>query len=200
MHADVLDVVEFGEDAQLGELRDAGEEYETEIGCRVFQGTAEIAHDLTELREDGLFMHDIEQRGVIFVDEYDDLTSGLFIGGADETGKAVVRADCGMGDAIGAFVLLEQFVKIMLEAFFVHVFATAHAEMEYGMGSPVFFQSFDGESFEKLAASFKIAFEGGHEQRFAETAGTTEKDVLAVIVGQAEHESSLVDIDAAPLA
>ena len=60
MHGDVGDVVQFAEDAELGKLGDACEEDETEIWLTVFQGTVEVAHDVSQHFQFLIFVDDIQ--------------------------------------------------------------------------------------------------------------------------------------------
>ena len=51
LHGDVADIVQFAEDAELREFRDAGEEDEAQIWVAVFERTVEIAHDVAHSHE-----------------------------------------------------------------------------------------------------------------------------------------------------
>ena len=59
MHADVGNVVQLAEDAQLGELGDAGEEDEAQVGVASLQGAVEVPHHVAEYGKVGFFMHHV---------------------------------------------------------------------------------------------------------------------------------------------
>ena len=58
-HTDVLQIVQFAENAQLRKLGDAREEHEPQIGVTVLQRTVEVAHHLTENGQLLVLMHHI---------------------------------------------------------------------------------------------------------------------------------------------
>ena len=67
-HADIVEVVEFAEDAELRELGDTCDEGELQVWVELFQRTIEVLHDKTQLLEVILLMHNIQQRSIIFID------------------------------------------------------------------------------------------------------------------------------------
>ena len=77
VHADVLDVVQLAEDAQLRELGYACKEDEPQPGVAGLERAVEVAHDLAQHRQVALLVHYVQQRGVVLVDEYHYLPSGL---------------------------------------------------------------------------------------------------------------------------
>ena len=79
VHTDICQVVKLAEDAELRELRDACEEDELEIWVGSLQWRVEIAHDIAEHRQRLLLMHHVKQRGIIFVNEYDNLLACLLV-------------------------------------------------------------------------------------------------------------------------
>ena len=68
MHADVGNVVQLAEDAQLGELGDAGEEDEAQVGVAGLQGAVEVPHHVAEYGKVCFFMHHVQERGIVFID------------------------------------------------------------------------------------------------------------------------------------
>ena len=69
IHGDIRKVVQFAEDAELGEFGDARKEDKLEIGVTVLQRRVEVAHHVAEYGKLGIFMHYIEQWGIIFAAE-----------------------------------------------------------------------------------------------------------------------------------
>ena len=70
-HADHFQVVDLAEDAQLGELRDARDEHETEVWVAVLQRGIERAHKLTHLCQPLFVVEHVEQRSVVLVENHD---------------------------------------------------------------------------------------------------------------------------------
>ena len=77
VHAHIFDVIQFAEDAELREFRDARQEDETEHWLTIFQGTVEIAHRITQNIEHFLLMSHIHQRCIIFINEHHRLLTSL---------------------------------------------------------------------------------------------------------------------------
>ena len=69
-HADILNIVQLAKDAQLGELGDARQEHEAQVGVAGFERTIEIPHDVAQDGQVFFLMHHVEQGGVVFVDEH----------------------------------------------------------------------------------------------------------------------------------
>ena len=91
IHTDVLNIIQFTKDAQLGKLGDAGEEHKTQIRIASFQRTIEIAHHIPKHRQILFFMDNIEKRGVVFINEDNNLTAGLMANATDKSGKTIIQ-------------------------------------------------------------------------------------------------------------
>ncbi len=68
-HTDVIEVIEFAEDAELRELGDTRDEGELQIWVEHLQRTIEVLHDEAQRFQIFLFMHYIQQRGIIFIND-----------------------------------------------------------------------------------------------------------------------------------
>ena len=90
-HTDIDEVVEFAEDAHLRELRDARQEYEAQVRVAGFQWRVEVAHHLSQLRQVLLFVHHIQQRCIVFVNEHNHLLARLGVGMLNEPYKSLVE-------------------------------------------------------------------------------------------------------------
>ena len=90
-HADVFNVVQFTEDAQLRELGDSRQEHEAQIRIAGFERAIKVAHDVAEDRQVLFFMRHVEQGGVVFVNEHHHLAARLFVCTMDKVCKACVR-------------------------------------------------------------------------------------------------------------
>ncbi len=69
-HTDIINIVQFAEDAELREFGDAGDENELQIRVELLERTVEVLHNEAKLRKVFLLVNHIEQRGIVFV--YDD--------------------------------------------------------------------------------------------------------------------------------
>ena len=176
---DVLQVVQLAEYAELGELRDAGEEDEVEVRVGVLQRRIEVAHHVAELGQVLILVHHVEQRRVVFVDEHDHFLARLFVNAFDEVGQADVGVGMVGKEAEAPLVLAQDVAQVVLELFFFHVLGRCHAEMQYGVFRPFLFLLFYIKSFEEFLPALEIALEHGHQQRLAEPARAAQEDVLA---------------------
>ena len=79
-HADVLQIVQFAEDAELREFGDAGNENKLQVRVELLERTIEVLHDEAKLGEVVLLVNHIEQRGVIFVYDNNCFLPCLLIG------------------------------------------------------------------------------------------------------------------------
>ena len=76
VHGDVHEVVELGEHRELAELRDPCEEHEAKIGVARLEGDVQTAHYLTKTLEFIVIINDVQQGGIILVNEHDHATAG----------------------------------------------------------------------------------------------------------------------------
>ena len=121
-HGNVRYIVQFAENAELRELRDAGEEYKFEVGVAIFQRRVEVAHDLPEHRHFFLFVHHVEQRCIVLVNQHDYLFPCFLV----NLGNEVFQSDIGVG-MVGfqtkfPFIFLKNIDEIILQLLFLHVF------------------------------------------------------------------------------
>ncbi len=79
IHANISNIVQLAEYAELRELGDTGKEDEAEQLLAVLQWTIEVTHNIPKNRQTFAFMHDIEQRSIIFVYKHYHLFLGLLI-------------------------------------------------------------------------------------------------------------------------
>ena len=90
-HADILYVVQFAEDAQLGEFRYARQEHEPQIRVTCLQRTVEVTHHISELRQVLLLVDHIQQWRIVLVNEDNNLLPGLTADGNYQIRKAVIN-------------------------------------------------------------------------------------------------------------
>ena len=141
-HADIFNIVQFTEDAQLRELGDARQEYEAKVGVAGFERTIEITHDVAEDGQVFFFMHHVEQGRVVFVDEHHHLAARLFAGPADKVCKTCVRIGDVRFDAEIPFQCLQLPQQVAFQSFLVQMLAHAHVEVQHGIFRPLRFPLF----------------------------------------------------------
>ena len=105
IHGDIRKVVQFAEDAELGEFGDARKEDKLEIGIGVFQRRVEVAHHVAEYGQLGILVHYIEQWGIIFVDKNNHLLASLLMGTLNKTLKSLVGFHL-VGSALAIYRLI----------------------------------------------------------------------------------------------
>ena len=126
-HGDVLQVVKLAEDAELRELGDAGEEDELEIWVTVFQRRIEIAHHIAQHRQRLLLMNHVEQRGIILVDEYDNLLACLLVCTENQVLQSYIRVFGVRAYTQMPLVFLQNIEKIAFQLILLHMLARSHA-------------------------------------------------------------------------
>ena len=72
-----LEIIQLAEDAELTKLRDACNEYKANVSLLLLQGAEEISHDVADGLLQLFVTYRIMHRCVIFVDENDNLLTGL---------------------------------------------------------------------------------------------------------------------------
>ena len=100
---DVAQVVEAGEQADLGELADAGDEDEAEMLIEVFENAVDVAQAVAHLRRARRFREVIEDGLIIFVDEDHHALTGAVMEGLDQIGESVGGVPEGLGHAVFLF-------------------------------------------------------------------------------------------------
>lgn len=184
IHGDILEVVESAEHGQFADFGDTGEETEADVGVLGFHHAVEPLKLATE---------DIGER---FVDEDDDRTTGLLMGGLNHVAKANPRNIRAVLRAIFPLPLGEGVVQYFQQdiVFVVSLAAQVHAENR--IRDPVLLQPGDAEAVEKFLFPAEVSFHRGDEQAFAEAAWTAE-EVIFACSGELMDKARLVHIDEA---
>ena len=98
-HRDVLEVVQLTEYAELGELVYPCDEHEPQVRVKALDGAIEVPHYLPHRGQPLPVVHHVQQRGVIFINDYDRLLAGIFDSRFDKTLKSrvdVIFRDAGI--------------------------------------------------------------------------------------------------------
>ena len=136
IHTDVLDIIQFAEDAQLGKLCDTGEEHKTQIRIASFQRTVEIAHHIPKDRQILFFMDNVEKRSVVFINEDNDLPTGLLANTADQSGETIIQSHFLTHFAIHLFISIQLNTQHLLQTFLIHMLRHAHVKVKNRIPSP----------------------------------------------------------------
>ena len=196
VHRQVGEVIEGGEDGELGEARDAGHHHEADVADVVLDFTVEGG----ELGSDGLGLLDVVERvadgRVVFVDEDDHRLAAVPGEGSDGVGEVVVRGERGV---IGDAGVLEgppyARHKPSLEDLERRDVHGAEVEMEDGVRLPVIVHLVDGEALEERALAAEEAFQRREHQRLAEPTRTgDEEEAIAIPCNERIQQRRLVHI------
>ena len=60
------------------------------------------------------------------------------------------------------------------------MFASSQAEVQHGISIPLLLQLFNGKTLEEIHFALKITFEGGNQQRLAETAWSAQEEIRSI--------------------
>ena len=72
-------------------------------------------------------MHHVEQRGVIFVDEYNHLLARLLVCSLYQCSETIIVVGGGISDAIFTLIFRKAIAKIAFQLLLLHVLARSHA-------------------------------------------------------------------------
>lgn len=84
-HTDILQIIQFAEDAHLAELADTCQEKETEIFATLFQWTEKVTHNATDFFLQFRRTVSVQHGRIIFINQHHDLLPCLLVCPADNT-------------------------------------------------------------------------------------------------------------------
>jgi len=180
IHTDIFDIIQFAEDAQLGKLCDTGEEHKTQIRITSFQRTIEIAHHIPKDRQILFLMNNVKKRSVVFINEDNDLPTGLLANTADQSGETIIQSHFLTHFAIHLFIPIQLNTQHLLQTFLIHMLRHAHVKVKHRIPSPFRLQLINGKSLKQFLTTFKIRMQCAGEQTLAKAARTTQKHILRV--------------------
>ena len=194
IHAYIVDVVQFAEDAELREFCNTRHEHEAQHRLTLLQRTVEVAHKIPQTFELLVLMNHIKQRSVILVDKHNHLLARLIIDGRYEICKAHIGIHSVTLYAEPTLVFFKNIVKVSVQLVFFLMLATRKVEMKHGIFRPLLFQPIHCQSLEEFLATFKIALQCRDKKRFAESARTAKEEEFAVRIRHTINIDSLVYI------
>ena len=198
-HADILDIVQLAEDAQLRELRDTCQEYETQIRIAGFQRTIEVTHHVAKPRQLLLLMHHVQQGSVVLVDQDNHLLTGLGVGTFDETFQTLVRINSALITSVYLLVTIQFPLQLTQKPILVHMLRRAHVEMKHRIACPLLLQTLDSQTLKQILSPLEITMERRSKQRLPETAGTAQEYITRRTVCHSIDQFSLIYIHIVPL-
>ena len=194
-HADIIEVVELAEDAELRELGNAGDESELQIWVEHFQRTIEVLHDATERLQILLLVHHVQQRGIIFIDDDYRLLARLLVSFLHQIFQTEIGIHLMRLIPPDGFLLFKHISQISFQLLHVHVLGTAQVEVEYRVLHPILLVISNGQSFEKLLSSLEISLKGRGKKRLAESSWTTQEDIRHLLFSEIHDVLGLVYIE-----
>lgn len=193
-HTDVLYIVQLAEDTQLGKLRDAGQEYETQVGVAHLQRAVEVTHHVAKHRQITLLMYHVQERSVVLIDQDHHLLPRSLVSPLDKALQALVDLYLAFSPTILGLVIDQFPLQLKEQVSLIHVLGRTHVEMEYRMARPLLLQLLDRQALEQLLAPLEIAAERTRQQRLAEAAGTAQEDIAQRTMYQPIDQVRLIDI------
>ena len=187
-------VVDGGEDAELRELGDAGDEAKLEVGLVGLERHIELLHDLAHGIERGLVVERIEQRSVVLVDDDHHLPPRLLLGTVDEACEQFARSGLIVTPAINVSEGVHHPHQRLAQPFGI-VLPLGHAEieMEYRVAGPLLFELHDLQPLKKRLVALEVGFQRGSEQRLAEATRAAHENELGIVC-HFPYKVGLVDI------
>ena len=194
IHTDVLDIIQFTEDAQLGKLRDSGQKHIAQIRVTGFQRTVEVTHHIAKYGQILILMHYIKKRSIIFVNQDNNLLAGLLKSALYHPLQALVNFNITFTSPIYFFIFQKFSFQFTVQPFFIHVLRCTHVKVKNRMHIPFRLQLFDSKSFEQFFPPLKITMKRTGQQRLAKTTRTTQKHIFGSRMRHAINVFSLVNI------
>ena len=196
VEGELLQVVELAEHRELGELRDAGEEYEAQILRLCLQWREETADAVADVLLQVRVVDAVEHRRVILVDEDDHLLAGLVMGGFNQARQSGIIV-CGIlvfAKPILTLLLFQNGINRAMYQLLLIVLAVREVEAYDGILPPFLLLIIYIQPFKQLLASLEVAAQRVDKQRLAETSRTAEEEVDGICRHHLPYILRLVDI------
>ena len=94
-----------------------------------------------------IFVNNIKQGSIVFVNQNDSLLSRLPIRHLNQMGQTHIGASFPVLNSQSPFLLRKDEVKVGCQFFFVLVFASSQTKMNHRMFSPILFKAFNRQPF-----------------------------------------------------
>ena len=125
-------------------------------------------------------MNNVEKRSVVFINEDNDLPTGLLANTADQSGETIIQSHFLTHFAIHLFISIQLNTQHLLQTFLIHMLRHAHVKVKHRIPSPFRLQLINGKSLKQFLTTFKIRMQCAGEQTLAKTARTTQKHILRI--------------------
>ena len=194
-HADIVEFVELAEDAELRKLGDTRDETELQVWVEHFQRTVEVLHDAAKQLQVLFFMHHVQQRGVVFINDDHHLFARLLVSFLHQVFQAKVCVHLMSLVSPKRLLLLKHVSQISFQLLHTHVLGTAEVEMKHRMLHPFLLVISNSQSFEKFFSSLEIGLKGRGKERLAESSWTIQKDELHTFLSKFRDVLGLIYIE-----
>ena len=145
-------------------------------------------------------VRDIEERGVVLINENNDSLACLLISRPDEGHESRARGPCVGASAPKGLLFRQRVIEQLFKLPLILGFHGGKVDANDRVGFPGSFKLRDGESVEELTPAFEICLHGGEQKRLAEAAGAAEEIGRAGAVCKLVHKGRLVDVEVTALA
>ena len=155
-----------------------------------------LQHVAVSVLQTGVHIEYIQNRFVVFINQYHGPSSGLLVRCAEDLDKPSSHVQpVGFGSqSVTGFPI----GHVILQPFFQHTclgeVGAVEVHMKYGIYIPVLFQLVYLQSLEQFLVPQKIVLQGGHQQTFPE-ASRAAQEIDASFLGQLVNQVCFVNID-----
>ncbi len=117
-HRNIHQVIQFTEYAQLRELGYPRDENEPKVRIQTLDRAVEVPHNLPHRRKPLFVVHNIQQRRVIFIDDYDSLFACLLDRPVDQPLESLIYFNIFLSSAVNLFIDVQFLVQLIKQLFF----------------------------------------------------------------------------------
>ena len=130
-------------------------------------------HDAAKRLQVFLFMHHIQQRGVVFINDNNYFLARLLVSFLHQIFQAKVRIHLMSLVSPKRLLPFKHIGQVSFQLLHTHVLGTAEVEMKHGMLHPFLLVVGNGQSLKKLLSSLEVGLKGRGKERLAESPWTT---------------------------
>ena len=194
-HTDVIEVIQFAEDAELRELGDTRDEGKLQVWIEHLDGTIEVLHDEAQRFQIFLFMHYIQQRGIIFINDNHYLLTCLLVCFFHQVFQTEVSVHLMRLISPDSLLLFKHICQISFQLLHSHVLGAAQVEMQHRVLHPILLIISNGQSLKKFFPTLEIGLEGRCKERLSESSWTTQKNILHFFLSKIHDVLGLINIE-----
>ena len=197
VHADVLGLVEPAEHTHLREFGHPRQQDELQVCIGSFEhGVEGFQHVAVSVFQAGVHIEHVQNRFVVFINQYHGPSSGLLVRRAEHLDKPSSHVQpVGFGSqSVAGFPIRH----VILQPFFQYPclgeVGAVEVYMKYGIHIPIFFQLVYLQSLEQFLVPQEIVFQCRYQQTFSEASRTAQK-INASFLGKLVNQVCFVYVD-----